>query len=78
MSKKYKELERCDFKCLEQCIRDINANRSRAPEKKEVKYKCKRDEDAICAMYKMFADIEKNKECFAVFDYDKWLAWKKG
>lgn len=77
MSEKYTELERCDFKCLEQCIRDINANRNRVPEKKEVKYKCKRDEDAICAMYKMLEDIEKNQKHFDKYNYEKWLKWKK-
>ena len=76
MNKKYITLAGRDFKCLEQCIKDINSDKSQSPEKKEVKYKCKRDEDVLCVMNKLFEDIEGNKESFVAFNYDKWSEWK--
>lgn len=70
---KYFTLAKCDFKCLEQCIKDINSDRSRSPEKMEVKYKCGRDEDVLYVMHKLFEDIERNKESGA-FTYKDYQA----
>ena len=64
MSEKYIKLAKFDFKCLEQCIKNIN------------KYEYE-DTDAIGLLGKLFDDIRYNEEFFDDFDYDKWDDWKK-
>lgn len=74
---KYFTLAECDFNCIEQCIMEIKSDRSRSPEKMEVKYKCGRDEDVLYVMHKLFEDIERNKEPFGAFNYKDYQTWKE-